>query len=142
MPRHARKLSRTMSDSPISRRSLVKVASIDELSKFTKEEIFREDSEEDEEEEIPLFSQSFEELPGAFSDGIDLDEFQVNPLDILMEKSRCYFSAAYVFGLLSFILSLFFVASLVNGGLPRYGVEEAERLYLWYNETVRVFILL
>ena len=124
--------------SPGPRRSFVKVSSMADLSKVTKDQL---EEQLPEEEASELFAQSFEEVPGAWSGGIgvDLDEIP-SPIVFYTERSRCRFATAYVFALLTFIGTLFLAASLLNGGLPRYGVEQAEKITIFYNDSVRFLI--
>lgn len=78
---------------------------------------------------------TFEEVPGAWSGGtLDDDEEILSPFEVLSEKARKNFVIAFVFSILTLIGILFLIASLSNGGLPRYGVEQAEKIVVHYDE--------
>ena len=78
---------------------------------------------------------SFEEVPGAWSEGIDQEEiFSLE--DRMKQSAKKRLVTSFVFGLVSCLSLLFLIASLLNGDLPRYGVEAAEAIHVPYDEWV------
>lgn len=121
-------MSRSNSPAPVLKKSHSRSSSLQDLFHS---DIFEERDSFDEGESIS----TFEEVPGAWSgDDLDDDEETPSQFELLSEKSRKNFVIAFIFSILTLFGTLFLIASLLNGGLPRYGVEEAEKIIVYYDE--------